>query len=137
MLITRETDYALRMLRVLLDGEKHSAAEMAETELIPMQFAYQILRKLSAGELVQVSRGAAGGCRLSCDLRGVSLYDLMVVMGEHDVLPLAKRTWEMRHPLPANGAAAKAGRGVPRREPAPAADRRSNSKRGNDPTNVT
>lgn len=39
MLITRETDYALRMLRVLLDGEKHSAAEMAETELIPMQFA--------------------------------------------------------------------------------------------------
>lgn len=55
MLITRETDYALRMLRVLLDEEKHSAAEMAETELIPMQFAYQILRKLSAGELVQVS----------------------------------------------------------------------------------
>ena len=49
MLITRETDYALRMLRVLLDGEKHSAAEMAETELIPMQFAYQILRKLSTG----------------------------------------------------------------------------------------
>ena len=44
MLITRETDYALRMLRVLLDEEKHSAAEMAETELIPMQFAYQILR---------------------------------------------------------------------------------------------
>ena len=86
MLITRETDYALRMLRVLLDGEKHSAAEMSETELIPMQFAYQILRKLSAGELVQVSRGAAGGCRLSCDLRGVSLYDLMAVMGEHDVL---------------------------------------------------
>ncbi len=86
MLITREADYALRMLRVLLDEEKHSAAEMAETELIPMQFAYQILRKLSAGELVQVSRGAAGGCRLSCDLRGVSLYDLMAVMGEHDVL---------------------------------------------------
>ena len=79
MLITRETDYALRMLRVLLDEEKHSAAEMAETELIPMQFAYQILRKLSAGELVQVSRGAAGGCRLSCDLRCVSLYDLMAV----------------------------------------------------------
>ena len=74
------------LLRLLLDEEKHSAAEMAETELIPMQFAYQILRKLSAGELVQVSRGAAGGCRLSCDLRGVSLYDLMAVMGEHDVL---------------------------------------------------
>ncbi len=86
MIITRETDYALRILRVLLDGEKHSAAEMAETELIPMQFAYQILRKLSAGNLVQVSRGRTRRLRLSCDLRGVSLYDLMGVMGERDVL---------------------------------------------------
>ena len=39
MIITKETDYAMRILRVLLDEEKHSAAEMAETELIPMQFA--------------------------------------------------------------------------------------------------
>ena len=49
MIITKETDYALRILRVLLDGEKHSVAEMSETEFIPNQFAYQILRKLSAG----------------------------------------------------------------------------------------
>ena len=27
MIITKETDYALRILRVLLDGEKHSVAE--------------------------------------------------------------------------------------------------------------
>ena len=26
MIITKETDYALRILRVLLDGEKHSVA---------------------------------------------------------------------------------------------------------------
>ena len=62
MIITKETDYAMRILRVLLDGEKHSVAEMSETELIPNQFAYQILRKLSAGNLVRVSRGALGGC---------------------------------------------------------------------------
>ncbi len=60
MIITKETDYALRILRVLLDGEKHSVAEMSETELIPNQFAYQILRKLSAGNLVRVRRGALG-----------------------------------------------------------------------------
>ena len=86
MIITKETDYALRILRVLLDGEKHSVAEMSETELIPTQFAYQILRKLSAGNLVQVSRGALGGCALSCDLDAISLYDLMEVMGERGVL---------------------------------------------------
>ena len=81
MIITKETDYAMRILRVLLDGEKHSVAEMSETELIPNQFAYQILRKLSAGNLVRVSRGALGGCALSCDLDATSLYDLMGVMG--------------------------------------------------------
>ena len=86
MIITKETDYALRILRVLLDGEKHSVAEMSETELIPTQFAYQILRKLSAGNLVRVSRGALGGCELSCDLDATSLYDLMGVMGERGVL---------------------------------------------------
>ena len=86
MIITKETDYALRILRVLLDGEKHSVAEMSETELIPNQFAYQILRKLSAGNLVRVSRGALGGCELSCDLDATSLYDLMGVMGERGVL---------------------------------------------------
>ena len=86
MIITKETDYALRILRVLLDGEKHSVAEMSETELIPTQFAYQILRKLSVGNLVRVSRGALGGCELSCDLDATSLYDLMGVMGERGVL---------------------------------------------------
>ena len=84
MIITKETDYALRILRVLLDGEKHSVAEMSETELIPNQFAYQILRKLSAGNLVRVSRGALGGCALSCDLDATSLYDLMYLS---DALP--------------------------------------------------
>lgn len=83
MLITRETDYALRMLRVLLDGEKHSAAEMAETELIPMQFAYQILRKLSAGELVQVSRGAGSKLRRAQELN-------IPVLTEDEFLELLK-----------------------------------------------
>ena len=68
MIITKETDYALRILRVLLDGEKHSVAEMSETELTPPQFPYQILRKLPSGNLLRVSRGALGGCALSCDL---------------------------------------------------------------------
>ena len=65
MIITKETDYALRILRVLLDGEKHSVAEMSETELIPNQFAYQILRKLSAGKF------GAGEPRRSRRLRTV------------------------------------------------------------------
>ena len=102
MIITKETDYALRILRVLLDGEKHSVAEMSETELIPNQFAYQILRKLSAGNLVRVSRGALGGCELSCDLDATSLYDLMGVVGERGILcacmePGYECRWQDKH----------------------------------------
>ena len=37
----------------------------------------QILRKLSAGNLVRVSRGALGGCELSCDLDATSLLSLI------------------------------------------------------------
>ena len=138
MIITKETDYALRILRVLLDGEKHSVAEMSETELIPNQFAYQILRKLSAGNLVRVSRGALGGCELSCDLDATSLYDLMGVVGERGILcacmePGYECRWQDKHgrchPLSAGGLAAKAGRGVLCREPAQAADRRIRSPR--------
>ena len=54
--VYKRQDYALRILRVPLDGEKHTVAEMSETELIPNPFAYQILRKLSAGNLVRVSQ---------------------------------------------------------------------------------
>ena len=77
-------------------------AEMSETELIPNQFAYQILRKLSAGNLVRVSRGALGGCALSCDLDATSLYDLMGVVGERGILcacmePGYKCRWQDKH----------------------------------------
>lgn len=82
MLITRESDYALRILRALLDGQQHTVGEMADRELVPQQFAYKILKKLSRAGLVQVSRGAEGGCRLGADLAEASLYDLMAAMDE-------------------------------------------------------
>ena len=82
MVITRETDYALRILRALLDGKLHTAGQIAQDELLPQAFAYKILKKLEKAGLVEVVRGTAGGCRLSADLTGTSLYDLMKAMGE-------------------------------------------------------
>lgn len=86
MLITRETDYAFRILRVLLDGELHTVGQIAQDELLPQSFAYKILKKLERAGLITVVRGTAGGCRLASDLSGTSLYDLMMAMGEHSVL---------------------------------------------------
>lgn len=80
MLFTRETDYAIRFFRTLIDEEQHSVSEITEKELIPQQFAYKILRKLSNAGLVKVARGAKGGCRLNADLAEVSLYDLIGVV---------------------------------------------------------
>lgn len=86
MVITRETDYALRILRALLDGQLHTVGQISQEELLPQSFAYKILRKLDRAGLIQVVRGTAGGCRLACDLSDTSLYDLMIAMGEHSGL---------------------------------------------------
>ncbi len=86
MVITRETDYALRILRILLDDDLHTVGEIASAEMIPQPFAYKIIKKLSKAGIIQVVRGAAGGCRLAADLSQRSLYDLMMDMGEKSSL---------------------------------------------------
>lgn len=86
MIITKETDYALRILRVLSNEQKYTMAEISANEMIPTSFAYKILRKLDKAGIVQVTRGFLGGCQLNKDLAGVSLYDLMVAIGEKGVL---------------------------------------------------
>ena len=80
MLITRETDYALRILRTLTDGQRHTMKTLCEAEQVPQQFAYKIIKKLAQGGLVQNTRGVDGGCQLIADLRKVSLYDLIALL---------------------------------------------------------
>lgn len=77
MLISREADYALRILRALSSGKQLSAAELCDEECIPKQFTHKIVRKLGKGGLVEVLRGTDGGCRLISDLDKTTLYDLL------------------------------------------------------------
>ena len=102
LVITRETDYALRILRALLDGELHAAGEIAQSELLPQAFAYKILKKLEKAGLLEIRRGTAGGCRLTADLDQTSLYDLMLAMGERSGLsacmePDYQCSWRSSH----------------------------------------
>ena len=102
MVITRETDYALRILRALLDGELHTVGEIAQAELLPQAFAYKILKKLEKAGLLEILRGTAGGCRLASDLSRTSLYDLMTAIGEHSSLsacmePSYDCSWRSSH----------------------------------------
>jgi len=80
VLITKEVDYALRILRALGTGGQITANELADGEKIPPQFAYKILKKLKHGGLVDIRRGVSGGCSLATDLRNVTLYDLIHIM---------------------------------------------------------
>ena len=77
MLINRESDYALRILRSLSDGEKHAVRDLCQKEDIPQQFCYKILKKLSDAGYVSSSRGVGGGCTLTADLKKVTLLTLM------------------------------------------------------------
>ena len=77
MLITRETDYALRLVRSLADGERRSVSQLSDEEQIPKAFAYKIIKKLERAGLVSIARGSEGGCSLNKPTSAISLYDLM------------------------------------------------------------
>lgn len=77
MLITRETDYALRILRTLSEGESFTAGDLVEKESLPQSFAYKILKKLEKAGIIQITRGSTGGCSLKADLSTISLYQLI------------------------------------------------------------
>jgi len=77
MLITKETDYALRILRTLSAGGSFTVGEISVREDVPREFAYKILKKLEKASLVTITQGARGGCSLNCDLKQRTLYDLV------------------------------------------------------------
>lgn len=77
MLITKETDYALRILRTLSKGESFTAGDLAEIESLPQNFTYKILKKLEKADIIQITRGPSGGCFLKADLKTITLFQLI------------------------------------------------------------
>ncbi len=82
MMISRESDYALRILRFLSDGELRKAQEICDEELIPKQFTYKILKKLEKGEIIKIRHGASGGCILSKNIDEISLFEVLKTIGD-------------------------------------------------------
>ena len=80
LIITRETDYALRILRALSDGQQITTESICKRELLPQQFVYKILKKMERAGYVQITRGTDGGCRLIANLKDKSLFDLIEIM---------------------------------------------------------
>ena len=77
MLITRRSDYAMRICRVLHDGKVHNVREICQAEEIPKAFAYKILRELEMAGLMKSERGNQGGYYLNRPLSELTLYDVV------------------------------------------------------------
>lgn len=86
MIITRETDYAVRILRALADFQLKTIKEICDDQYIPRQFAYKISKKLEKAGYIEIVRGATGGCRLKLDLREITLMDLISVMNRENMV---------------------------------------------------
>jgi Rrf2 family protein len=86
MFVTKESDYAVRIIRELSKGGRETVKDICSSERIPMQYCYKILKKLEKGSLVQGYRGASGGYELAKDPQKISLYDVMVAIDEELLL---------------------------------------------------
>ena len=84
MLITRKSDYAIRIVRILKDGNVHNVREICSREDVPKAFAYKILREMEHQGLVSAERGNKGGYYLEGSLDDLTLYDI-VALTEGDV----------------------------------------------------
>ena len=86
MLITRETDYAIRVVRALHRGGQLSAREIAERENMQQAITYKMLRKLSKAGVVESRRGVEGGYILTRPVDELYLYDLFDALDEEMLL---------------------------------------------------
>ena len=76
MFITRESDYAMRVVRALMGETRLSVSDICEREAITAPFAYKILKKLQNAGIVQGYRGVHGGYALKKDPAELTLYDI-------------------------------------------------------------
>lgn len=78
MKITKEADYALRIVSMLaLEDKQIEAKTISETREIPYRFTLKILRKLVKAELVRSFRGVNGGYKLNKPVGEITMYDVI------------------------------------------------------------
>ncbi len=80
MLITRECDYAVRVVRALNGENRLSVNEICEREEITAPFAYKILKKLQKADIVTGFRGVHGGYAMNKKASEISLLDIYLAI---------------------------------------------------------
>jgi len=83
MLLTKECDYSLRIMRVLSDENIKTVKAICDLEHIPHMYAYKILKKLQNAGLVQNKLGPGGGYHLIRPLNSFTLYDVISAVDDN------------------------------------------------------
>ena len=81
MKITREADYALRIVAMLAEEDKQIEARLiAERNDIPYRFTLKILRKIVQSGIIKSYRGVNGGYILNRQPSEITLKDVIEVI---------------------------------------------------------
>lgn len=91
MLITREMDYALRILRALHREGLLSAAAVARQEHMQKAITLKLLNRLLAAGLVESRRGVSGGYFLKRRCEEMTIYDVFQAIGDPPLINRCQR----------------------------------------------
>ena len=81
MFITREMDYAVRILRALRSGEQLTSAQIAAREHMAPAITYKMMKPLTRAGIIESRRGHVGGYALARHAGELTLYDLFSALG--------------------------------------------------------
>lgn len=91
MLVTREMDYSLRILRALYRNGQLSAAAVARQEHMQKAITLKLLNRLLAAGIVESRRGVSGGYLLKQNCEDLKIYDVFQAIGEPPLLNRCQR----------------------------------------------
>ena len=78
MKITREADYAVRIVYVLMQEQRvMPASEISERTGVTLRFALKILRKLVSAGIIKSYKGTQGGYEIARPLEEITLNDVI------------------------------------------------------------
>ena len=80
MLISRELDYTIRIIRQLSKEKICNASQIEKEEYLSKDFAWKILGKLKKAGVVSAERGTNGGYYLRVSPESLTLWDLKEII---------------------------------------------------------
>jgi len=80
MLLTKECDYGIRIIRALSSGSKKTIEVIADEEKISHKYAYKIIKKLVKAGFINSTRGRIGGYHIKLPLNKIRLLDVIAAV---------------------------------------------------------